>query len=126
MIFASKTTFSHYNLKILRPKVTKNIKNLLKKFGEFWTRYFNLTLFWLFCVAFFCNQKVKMFVSCHCLKTFRLRYFTLRIFEYFSSFVNWNENKQFFFDLTKLWPLPAISVGGNDPIQIKAGLPSPK
>jgi hypothetical protein len=35
MISASKTTFSHYNLKILRPKVTKNIKNLRKKFREF-------------------------------------------------------------------------------------------
>jgi len=35
MISASKTTFSHSNLKILRPKVTKNIKNLRKKFCEF-------------------------------------------------------------------------------------------
>jgi len=35
MICASKTTFSHYNLKILTHKVTKNIKNLLKKFCEF-------------------------------------------------------------------------------------------
>ncbi len=35
MISASKTTFSHYNLKILRPKVMKNIKNLRKKFCEF-------------------------------------------------------------------------------------------
>ena len=32
---ASKTTFSHYDLKILRPKVTKSIKNLHKKFCEF-------------------------------------------------------------------------------------------
>jgi hypothetical protein len=38
MISASKTTFSHYNLKILRPKVTKNIKNLLKKFCKFQSR----------------------------------------------------------------------------------------
>jgi len=35
MISASITTYSHYNLKILRPKVTKNIKNLSKKFCEF-------------------------------------------------------------------------------------------
>jgi len=35
MISASKTTYSHYNLKILRPKVKKNIKNLRKKFCEF-------------------------------------------------------------------------------------------
>ncbi len=35
MISASKTTFSHFNLKILRPKVTKNIMNLRKKFCEF-------------------------------------------------------------------------------------------
>ncbi len=35
MIFASKTTFSHYNIKILRPEVTKNIKNVRKKFCEF-------------------------------------------------------------------------------------------
>jgi len=35
MISASKATFSHYNLKILRPEVTKNIKNLCKKFCEF-------------------------------------------------------------------------------------------
>ena len=35
MISASKTTFSHCNLKILRPKVTKNIKNLCKKVCEF-------------------------------------------------------------------------------------------
>jgi hypothetical protein len=32
---ASKTTFSHYNLNISTPKVTKNISNLLKKFCEF-------------------------------------------------------------------------------------------
>jgi len=31
---------SHYNLKILRPKVTKNIKNLHKKFCEFPPRAF--------------------------------------------------------------------------------------
>jgi len=37
MIFASKTTFSHYNLKILRPEVTKNIKNLHIEFCEFRT-----------------------------------------------------------------------------------------
>ncbi len=30
----SETTFSHYNLKILRPKVTKNLKNLRNKFCE--------------------------------------------------------------------------------------------
>ncbi len=35
MISASKTTFSLNNLKILRPKVTKNLTNLLKKFCEF-------------------------------------------------------------------------------------------
>ena len=35
MISASKTTFRVNNLKILRPKVTKNIKNLSKKFCEF-------------------------------------------------------------------------------------------
>jgi len=35
MISASKTTFSHYNLKILRPKVTKNVKNFRKKLFEF-------------------------------------------------------------------------------------------
>jgi hypothetical protein len=35
MISASKTTFSHYNLNILGPEVTKNIKNLHKKFSEF-------------------------------------------------------------------------------------------
>ncbi len=35
MISASKTTFIHYNLNILMPKVTKNIKNLSKKFCEF-------------------------------------------------------------------------------------------
>ncbi len=34
MISASKTTFSHFNLKILRPKVMKNIKNLREKFCE--------------------------------------------------------------------------------------------
>jgi len=32
---ASETTFSHYNLKIFTPKVTKNITNLCKKFCEF-------------------------------------------------------------------------------------------
>ncbi len=36
MIYASKNTFSHYNLKILRLKVTKNLTNLLKNFCEFW------------------------------------------------------------------------------------------
>jgi len=34
MISASKTTYNHYYLKILRPKVTKNIKNLRRKFCE--------------------------------------------------------------------------------------------
>jgi len=42
MISASKTTFSH--LKILRPKVTKNIKNLRKKFCEFWHGVFSCCL----------------------------------------------------------------------------------
>ncbi len=32
---ASKTTLNHYNLKILRPKVTKNITNLPKKFCKY-------------------------------------------------------------------------------------------
>jgi len=35
LISASKTTFSLNNLKILRPKVTKNLTNLLEKFCEF-------------------------------------------------------------------------------------------
>jgi len=35
LIFASKTTFSHFNLKMLRPKVKKNVTNLPKKFCEF-------------------------------------------------------------------------------------------
>jgi len=35
MISASKTTLNHYNLKILRLEVTKNITNLHKKFCEF-------------------------------------------------------------------------------------------
>ncbi len=43
MISASKPT---YNLKILRPKVTKNIKNLRKKFCEFPPR--TLTILFLF------------------------------------------------------------------------------
>jgi len=34
MIFTSKATFSHYNFKILRHKVTKNLTNVLKKFCE--------------------------------------------------------------------------------------------
>jgi len=34
MISASKTTFSLNNIKILRPKVTKNLTNLLKRFCE--------------------------------------------------------------------------------------------
>jgi len=34
MISALKTSFSHNNLKILRPKVTKNYTKLLKKFCE--------------------------------------------------------------------------------------------
>ena len=41
MISASKTTFSLKNLKILRPKVTKNLTNLLKKFCEFPPRAFS-------------------------------------------------------------------------------------
>jgi len=40
MISGSKTTFSHYNLKILRLEVTKIIKNLRKKFCEFRPRTF--------------------------------------------------------------------------------------
>jgi len=38
MISASKAIFNYFNLKILRPKVTKNIKNFRKKFCEFWPR----------------------------------------------------------------------------------------
>ncbi len=38
MISASKSTLSLNNLKILRPKVTKNLNNLLKKFCEFTPR----------------------------------------------------------------------------------------
>ncbi len=34
MLSASKITFSHYNLNILRHKVTKNLKNFRKKFFE--------------------------------------------------------------------------------------------
>ncbi len=34
MISASKSTLSLNNLKILRPKVTKNLRNLHKKFCE--------------------------------------------------------------------------------------------
>jgi hypothetical protein len=43
MISTSKTTFSLGNLKILWPKVTKYLTNLLKKFCEFWlgTETFN-------------------------------------------------------------------------------------
>ena len=40
MTYASKTTFCLSNLKILRPKVTKNIKNFRKKFCEFPHRAF--------------------------------------------------------------------------------------
>jgi len=35
MISASKSTLSLKNLKILRPKVTKNLTNMPKKFCEF-------------------------------------------------------------------------------------------
>ena len=35
MIFASKSNLSPDNLKILRPKATKNLTNLPKKFCEF-------------------------------------------------------------------------------------------
>jgi len=41
LIAASKTTFSHYNLKILRPRVTKNLTNFCKKFCEFPPRLVN-------------------------------------------------------------------------------------
>jgi len=51
MISASKTTYSHYNLKILRPKVKKNIKNLHKKFCEFPPRYLSLVAFFLVTVV---------------------------------------------------------------------------
>ncbi len=43
MIFASKATFSYYNLKILRPKVTKKFKNFHMKFCEFLTDAFKWT-----------------------------------------------------------------------------------
>jgi hypothetical protein len=38
MISASKTTFTPNNLKILRPEVSKNLTNLLKKFCEYVTK----------------------------------------------------------------------------------------
>ncbi len=47
MISASKTNFSHYNLKILRPKVTKNLKNFRKKFCESPPRIFRISSSWL-------------------------------------------------------------------------------
>ena len=53
MISASKTTLSHFNLKILRPKVTQNIKNLRKKFCESAPSFFNIffdSLFFLLIV----------------------------------------------------------------------------
>jgi hypothetical protein len=50
MISPSKTTFSLGNLKILRPKVLKNLTNLLKKFCEF-----PLTLL-------FCDSDVFFFI----------------------------------------------------------------
>ncbi len=45
MISASQTTFSHYNLKILRPEVTKNIMNIRKKFFKFRPRSLNFKKF---------------------------------------------------------------------------------
>ncbi len=57
MISASKTTFSHFNLKILRPKVMKNIKNLRKKFCEFRPRTF-------VCLS----QQNFYLLLCHCLQ----------------------------------------------------------
>jgi hypothetical protein len=47
MISASKTTFDHYNFKILRLKVTINLTNLLKKFCEFWPCLFYIKWFFL-------------------------------------------------------------------------------
>ncbi len=61
MIFASKSTLSLNNLKILRPKDMKNLKNLPKKFYEFppwhlfsWT---NNYFFPLFCRHIFVDNK---------------------------------------------------------------------
>ncbi len=34
MVSASKTTFCHYNLKSLKPKVTKNLTNCPRNFSE--------------------------------------------------------------------------------------------
>ena len=39
MTYASKTTFCRNNLKFLRPKVKKNLKNFCKKFFEFPHRF---------------------------------------------------------------------------------------
>ncbi len=51
MISASKTTFSHYNLKILRSKVKKNVTNFCKNFCESppWRRSYGVKLTYLFC-----------------------------------------------------------------------------
>ncbi len=51
MISASQNTSSHYNLKILRPKVTKNLKNLPTKFCEFrpWYSCYHFTFDWWSC-----------------------------------------------------------------------------
>jgi len=56
LISASKTTFSHYNLKNLRPKVTKNLKNLRKKFCESVPRCTELRPV-LNCSCFFVSQQ---------------------------------------------------------------------
>ncbi len=59
MISASRITFSHYSLKILRPKVRKNLTNLHKKFCEFPPRsiYYTKSVFQMFLI--FAKQDPK-------------------------------------------------------------------
>jgi len=69
MISAPKTTYSHYNLKILRPKVTKNIKNLCKKFCVFLPRvlvlFQNCRLCWVVLVEL-------SLLNCRCMRGIQL------------------------------------------------------
>ena len=63
MRYASKTTFCLNNLKILRPKATKNLRNFLKNFCEFPHRNTYLTIFSF--SSLFYKQKAIRWCACN-------------------------------------------------------------
>ncbi len=113
MIFTSKTTKTHCNLKIWRPKVTKNIKNLHKKFCEFPPRF----LFLIFPVICILRQRFLPLSNCAPdLRILKILFYNSNLeknrLNYFS--VSWDLNNKFrtenflSFEMRTSWQLCSV------------------